>query len=105
MFSLSFGSSSTVCVCEPRQFCTFVTSFGFLTSVMSKMRMPRTRSFCGPGSVKPPNLQSARLFVASDDMNSRLPYTETSFCDAGHSYAPASTGFAGFEMSQISKPL
>ena len=30
-------------------------------------------------------LQSARLLVASDDMKIRLRYTDTSFCDAGHS--------------------
>ena len=83
MFSLSFGSSTTVCVCEPRQFCTLVMSFGFLTSVMSKIRMPRTRSLL-IGSGTPPNLQSTRLLVPSDDMNSRFLKTDTSFCDAGH---------------------
>ena len=40
-------------------------------SVMSKMRMPRTR-FLLTGSGTPPNSQSVRLFVASDDMNSRF---------------------------------
>src|SRR6476620_7075510 len=98
--SLSPGCVTTVCVCDPRQFCTLVTSFGFFTSEMSKMRMPRTRSLL-IGSSTPPNLQSERLFVDSDDMKRRFLNTEMSFCEAGHVYAFASTGFAGFEMSQI----
>ena len=40
----SFGSTSTVCVCEPRQVCTLPTFFGCAMSLMSKMRMPRSRS-------------------------------------------------------------
>ena len=31
-------------MCEPRQVCTLPTFFGFVMSVMSKMRMPRSRS-------------------------------------------------------------
>ena len=34
----------TVCVCEPRHVCTLPMYFGCAMSVMSKMRMPRTRS-------------------------------------------------------------
>src|SRR4051812_1368616 len=94
--SPSFGT--TVCVCDPRQVCTVVTSFGCLTSAMSNTRMPRTRSLL-TGSGTPSKPQSARLFVASDDMNSRLRYTDTSFCDAGHTYDCISTGFDGFDMS------
>ncbi len=83
MLSLSFGSSSTVCVCEPRQVWTLATSFGFLMSLMSKMRTPRMRSLLTV-SRTPPGAQSTRPFIASADMNIRLRYTETSFCDAGH---------------------
>ena len=70
MFAVSFGSATTVCVCDPRQVCTLVTSVGAATFVMSKMRMPRTRSLL-TGSGTPPNPQSARLLTASADMNSR----------------------------------
>src|SRR5665213_2849464 len=46
MYTLSgsFGSTSAVCVCEPRHVCTLPTFFGFVMSVMSKMRRPRSRS-------------------------------------------------------------
>jgi len=81
-----------------------VKSFGWAMSEMSKIRMPRTR-FSLTASGTPPNWQSCRLLVDSEDMNSRFLYTDTSFCDAGHVYALISAGFAGFEMSQISKPL
>src|SRR5436190_8753753 len=104
MLSLSPGCSTTVWVCEPRQVCTLVTSLGFLTSLMSKMRMPRTRSLL-IGSGTPPKPQSTRLVPDSDDMNSRFLKTETSFCDAGQLYWFASTGFSAFETSQMSKPL
>src|SRR5437588_9931365 len=104
----TFASSpifgTTVCVCDPRQVCTVVTSLGFLTSEISNTRMPRTRSLL-TGSGTPSNPQSARLLFASDDMNSRLRYTDTSFCDAGQRYDCISTGFVGLEMSKISKPL
>ena len=40
----SFGSTSSVCVWEPRQVCTFAMYLGFVMSVTSKMRMPRSRS-------------------------------------------------------------
>src|SRR3954447_17435861 len=92
------GLVTTVCVCDPRQVCTVVTSFGCLTSAMSNTRMPRTRSLL-TGSGTPSNPQSARLLVASDDMNSRLRYTETSFCEAGHTYVCISTGLDGFDTS------
>src|SRR5215471_16362923 len=100
MYTLSGspGCVTTVCVCEPRQFCTLVMSFGFFMSLISKMRMPRTRSLL-TGSFTPPNLQSVRLFVDSDDMKRRFLNTEMSFCDAGHVYALASMGLAGFEIS------
>src|SRR6185436_21092174 len=94
----AFASSpcfvTTVCVCEPRQVCTVVTSFGFLTSEISKTRMPRTRNLL-TGSGTPSKPQSSRLFVASDDMKTRLRYTETSFCEAGQIYFAASVGFDG----------
>src|SRR5437867_3256319 len=104
----AFASSpcfvTTVCVCDPRHVCTVVTSFGRLMSEMSNTRMPRTRVLL-IGSGTPSNPQSVRLLVASDDMNSRFLYTETSFCDAGHRYVCTRTGLDGFEMSKISKPL
>src|SRR5262249_24428141 len=89
---------TTVCVCDPRQVCTVVTSFGCLTSAMSNTRLPRTRSLL-TGSGTPSNPQSVRLLVASDDMNNRLRYTDTSFCDAGHRYVCMSAGLDGLEMS------
>src|SRR5215213_4668138 len=46
---LSFGSTTSVCVCEPRQVCTAATCLGFLMSVISKILTPRKRSFCGAG--------------------------------------------------------
>src|SRR3954464_5969260 len=94
--SPSFGT--TVWVCDPRHVCTVVTSLGCFTSAMSNTRIPRPRSLL-TGSGTPSNPQSARLLVASDDMNSRFLYTETSFCDAGHPYDCTSAGFDGFEMS------
>ncbi len=62
---------TTVCVCDPRHVCTVVTSLGRLMSEMSNTRMPRTRSLL-TGSGTPSKPQSARLLVASDDMNSRF---------------------------------
>src|SRR5207244_717437 len=44
-FSVSLGSSTTVCVCEPRHVCTWAMYFGLGMSVTSKMRMQRS----GPG--------------------------------------------------------
>ena len=70
-FCLSFGSSSTVCVCEPRQVCTLATSFGALMSVISKMRTPRMRSLLTV-SATPPGMQSVRPLFASADMNIML---------------------------------
>src|SRR5205814_5779237 len=102
--SLSPGCVTTVCVCDPRQVCTLVTSFGFLTSLMSNTRMPRTRSLL-TGSGTPPKPQSVRLEFDSDDMNRRFLKTDTSFCDAGQLYCCASTGLSAFETSQMSKPL
>src|SRR4051812_22631908 len=97
-FASSPGLVTTVWVWEPRQVCTVVTSFGCLTSAMSNTRMPRTRSLL-TGSGTPSKPQSARLLVASDDMNNRFRYTDTSFCDAGHTYVCIRTGFDGFDMS------
>ena len=62
---------TTVCVCDPRHVWTVVTSLGCLMSEMSNTRMPRTRSLL-TGSGTPSKPQSARLLVASDDMNSRF---------------------------------
>ena len=44
MFAVSFGSVTSVCVCEPRHVCTAAICFGLLMSLMSKMRTPRNRS-------------------------------------------------------------
>src|SRR4029079_2800886 len=107
MLSLSFGSSTTVCVCEPRHVCTLVMSFGFLMSEMSNTRTPRKRSLLteSAGLNWPLGLQSMRPLYASADMNMRFLYTDTSFCDAGHSYAAATVGCEGSLMSQITGPL
>ena len=44
MLALSLGAVTSVCVCEPRHVCTAASCFGFVKSVMSKMRTPRKRS-------------------------------------------------------------
>ncbi len=95
---MSPGFVTTVCVCEPRQVCTVVTSLGFLMSPMSNTRIPRTRSLL-TGSGTPSNPQSTRLLVASDDMKSRFLKTDTSFCDAGQRYVCFNTGFTGLLTS------
>src|SRR4029079_3803512 len=107
MLSLSFGSSSTVCVCDPRHVCTLAISFGFLMSEMSKTRTPRMRSLLteSAGLNCPLGLQSMRPLYASADMNMSVLYTDTSFCDAGQVYEVTSTGCAGSVMSQITGPL
>src|SRR2546423_8552132 len=102
--SSSPGCVTTVCVCDPRHVCTLVSSFGFLMSLMSKTRMPRTRVLL-IGSGTPPKPQSVRLVPDSDDMKIKLRKTDTSFCDAGQTYVWTITGLAGFEMSNTSKPL
>ena len=66
-----FGSSTTVCVCEPRQVCTLAMYFGFAMSVMSKMRMPRRRSLL-TASFTPSPPQSSRPPLPSPDTNSRF---------------------------------
>ncbi len=76
------GSTSTVCVCEPRQVCTLPTYFGLAMSVMSKMRMPRSRSALTV-SVTPSLPQSRRPPSPSPETKSRFLYTDTSLCDAG----------------------
>jgi hypothetical protein len=38
-------------------------------------------------------------------MNIRFLYTDTSFCDAGHSYATTSLGLDGLLMSHTTGPL
>src|SRR3954467_12787840 len=104
MFSLSFGSTSTVCVCDPRHVCTSVTYFGLEISVTSKMRMPRTRIALTESGM-PPSRQSFRPVSPSAETNRRLPYVDTSLCDAGQKYAVLRLGFAGFEMSHTCQPL
>ena len=43
-FAGSFGSVTSVWVCDPRQVCTAATCFGLLISLISKIRTPRNRS-------------------------------------------------------------
>jgi hypothetical protein len=97
--ALSFGSVTTVCVCDPRQVCTFATYFGFTMSVASKMRRPRMRSSltesgtpCVPQSIRPPcaSAETKRMFL----------YTDTSLCEAGQRYDDTSLGRDGLAMSQ-----
>src|SRR6267142_1910807 len=102
-FSVSFGEVTTVCVCEPRQVCTSVMCRGFAMSVMSKILMPRSRSWltvlltpCVPQSVRP--------LKASPDTNNSLRYTETSLCDPGQTKALCNCGLLGFEMSHTWTP-
>ena len=67
-------------------------------SVMSKMRTPRKRSALTV-SVTPSVPQSTRPRVCSTDMNSRLPYTDTSPWPPGHTTDARSRGFFGVSMS------
>ena len=90
---MSFGSVTSVCVCDPRQVCTAATCFGLRRSLMSKMRMPRKRSAL-TGACTPCVPQSSRPRVCSTDMNSRLPCTDTSPCPPGHTTDASSCGFA-----------
>src|SRR5579864_8027987 len=115
-FCLSFGSTTKVCVCDPRQVCTAATCFGFLMSEMTKILTPRKRSFwatgrgrgClslsdpagGGGSAGNPCVpQSKRPFGISTDMNSRFLYTDKSPCPPGHTIEVTNFVFAGLEMS------
>src|SRR6185503_17668119 len=113
---LSFGSVTSVCVCEPRQVCTAATCFGFLMSVMSKILTPRKRSFCAGGGFgffsspaagsgaggaggNPCVPQSRRPLGISTDMKRRFLYTDGSPCPPGHTIEVIKLVFAGFEMS------
>ena len=103
MLSLSCGSITSVCVCDPRQVCTAAICFGLRTSLMSKMRTPRNRSaltaVCTP-SVP----QSRRPRVCSTDMNSRLPWIDTSPWPPGHTIDASSLGLFDASMSYVLKP-
>ena len=81
-FAVSAGEVTTVCVCEPRQVCTFARVFGCAMSVMSKMRMPRSRSWLTESST-PCVPQSVRPFNDSPETNIRRRYTDTSLCEPG----------------------
>src|SRR5881396_4089526 len=100
----SFGSITTVCVCEPRQVCTFAMYFGLATSLMSKMRIPRSRAV-DTESCTPSVPQSIRPPDPSPETKSRFRNTDTSLCDAGQRYPTLSVGCDGAVMSQTSKPL
>src|SRR3954463_7975068 len=67
----SWGSPTTLCVCEPRHVCTFVMLRGCEMSEMSKMRMPRIRSVLTV-SFTPPPPQSMRPELPSADTNRRF---------------------------------
>src|SRR6266576_7034331 len=102
--SVSVGDVTTVWVCEPRHVWTSTRCFGLARSVPSKMRMPRNRSWLTV-SVTPCEPQSVRPFNASPDTKSRLRYTETSLCDAGHTKALKSFGSLGLLISHTCSPL
>ena len=72
-------------------------------SVMSKMRTPRKRSAL-TGAWIPCVPQSRRPRVCSTDMNSRLPWIETSPCPPGQTIEAASFGLLGRSMSYEVKP-
>src|SRR5437879_12447007 len=99
MFAGSFGSVTTVWVCEPRQVCTLVTGLGCAMSEMSKMRMPRMRSLLTEAGT-PWVPQSSRPLKASPDVNSRLRYTETSFCASGETALVTRGGGGGWAMRE-----
>jgi len=69
--SLSLGSSTTVCVCDPRQVWTLPMYLGLVMSVMSKIRMPRSRTVLTE-SCTPSVPQSRRPDMPSPDTNSRF---------------------------------
>src|SRR5438132_14388115 len=94
MFAWSFGSVTTVWVCEPRQVCTLVMGLGCAMSEISKMRMPRIRSLLTESGT-PWVPQSSRPLKSSPDVNSRLRYTETSFCASAQASGVGSVGWLG----------
>src|SRR5215475_15190224 len=110
---LSFGSTTSVCVCEPRQVCTAATCLGLLMSDISKILTPRNRSFCGAGRVgffsspaggggpggNPCTPQSRRPFGISTDINIKFLYTDTSPCPPGQTIEVTNWALAGLEMS------
>jgi hypothetical protein len=91
-------------VCDPRQVWTAAICFGFVTSVMSKMRTPRKRSALTVAST-PCVPQSTRPRVCSTDMNSRLPCTDTSPWPPGQITDASTRGFLGSSTSNALKPL
>src|SRR6476469_3198577 len=97
--SASLGSTSSECVCDPRQVCTLPTFFGCAMSLMSKIRSPRSRALLTVSGT-PSVPQSSRPESPSPETNSRFRYTDTSLCDAGQTKAVSSRGLAGLEMSQ-----
>src|SRR6476646_2926577 len=97
----SFGLGTRVCVCEPLQVCTFLTSLGAFGSDTSKMRTPAMWSF---GSCTPPLAQSLRLPAPSADRKSRLPTIVGSPCDVMHSTTDVTTGFARLVTSHTVNP-
>ena len=70
-FDVSAGAVTSVCVCEPRQVCTLVICLGCVMSLMSKMRMPRVRSWLTESGT-PCVPQSRRASKFSVEANSRF---------------------------------
>ena len=87
---------------EPQAVSTAATYFGFALSLMSKIFMPSHDDFSVAGCVV--LLQLLSLREESVDRNSRLPETETSFCEPGHSTWATVLGAFGLPMSKIRKP-
>ena len=97
-FSSSFGSVTTVWVCEPRQVCTAATCRGASRFDRSKTRTPRKRSTLTL-SCTPSVPQSRRPRVSCADMKSRSPKIDTSPWPPGHTTATCNSMLAGSEMS------
>src|SRR5207245_822247 len=74
-FAVSRGSVTRVCVCEPRHVCTLATLLGCAMSLMSKMRMPRSRSLLTVSGT-PCAPQSRRPLKSSPETKSRLRETD-----------------------------
>ena len=91
-------------MCEPRQVWTFPIYSGLAISEMSKMRIPRRRSWLTVSWI-PWSPQSSLARKSSPDTKSRFSCTDTSLCEAGHTWVTTETGFAGSEMSQTWMPL
>ena len=88
---------TSVCVCEPQAVSTDLMYRGARLSLMSKILMPSQYGLVP--SFWATELQESSLRRESVDRKSRLPMTEMSFCEPGHSTWLTIFVFFGFLMS------